>query len=77
MSDLGRTERSASEQSNVAQARKIAREVVSRDGTTLVEALLADAIGHLADEVERTRNHLENLETQNTFYGEGGLYGGV
>lgn len=50
------------EPSNIAQARKLARDVVSREDCSLIEALLADAIGHLIDEIERTRNHLENLE---------------
>lgn len=51
-----------SEQSDIAHARRLAREVVSRDDCSLIEALLADAIGHLVDEVERTRNHLDALE---------------
>jgi hypothetical protein len=56
------TELERAEQSDIAQARRLAREVVSRDDCRLIEALLADAIGHLADEVERTRNRLDALE---------------
>jgi hypothetical protein len=45
-------------QSNAAQARKLAEEVVARDDCTLKEAILADAIGHLADELEAKERSL-------------------
>jgi hypothetical protein len=41
------------EGTNTARARRLAAEVVERSDCTLAEALLADAIGHLADELER------------------------
>jgi acyl CoA:acetate/3-ketoacid CoA transferase alpha subunit len=44
-----------SEQSNTQQARKLAEEVVRREDTTVIEVLLADAIGHLADEIDALR----------------------
>lgn len=49
----------ASENSNTLRARRLAQEVVSRDGTRLTEALLADAIGHLADELDALRERLD------------------
>ncbi len=47
-------------QSNIEQARKLAHDVVARDDCTLREALLADAIGHLADELEQIHRSLRS-----------------
>jgi hypothetical protein len=44
-------------QSDTEQARRLAQEVVRRDDTTIIEALLADAIGHLADALDELRRN--------------------
>lgn len=45
--------------SNTDEARRLAREVVERDDTTLREALLADAVGHLADQLDDLKLQME------------------
>lgn len=46
-----------SDQSNTAQARKLAEEAIQRDDTTIIEALLAHAIELLADEIDALRRN--------------------
>lgn len=51
---------SISPSSDTAEARRLAEEVVRRDDAKLTEALLADAIGHLCDEIDRLRARLDS-----------------
>jgi hypothetical protein len=60
--------------SDIEHARRLAEEVVSRQATTIVEALLADAVGHLADECAALRTRVDEEEGRRIAASEGRRY---